>query len=291
MSPKRVVVAVQGEPGCNSALAAAQCFHEPEILACDTFAALFAAVQSRAAACGVAPVENSLGGSVHAVWDLLARTPLAVLGEHYLHVRHCLIAHPNVPLQEIRCVYSHEQALAQCHRYLARLVWIEPEGIVPVYDTAGAVKMIKARGRREEAAIASPEAAALYGMHVLAQDIQTHARNHTRFLLLSAEPALPPQVLRLPAAAAETPVKTTAVLTVEDCARALPQILGELTERRIPILKVETRKSVGEPWRYLIYLDCQGRAETPPVCQALDAVRTRGVTLCVVGSYPAAPEP
>ncbi|MEW6750167.1 MAG: prephenate dehydratase domain-containing protein [Candidatus Latescibacterota bacterium] len=293
MSAEPAGVAVQGEPGSNSALAAAAVFGAPRILPCRTFADLFAAVQSRQAAYAMAPVENSLGGSVHAVWELLTRTPLLVVGEHYLHVRHCLIAHPHVPLQEIRRIYSHEQALAQCRRYLSRLVWIEPEAIMPVYDTAGAVRMVKARGKREEAAIASAQAAALHGMHVLAEDIQSDARNHTRFLILAGDTQPGPQALRLQAcgSGAEPVFKTTLVVTVDGCARSLAGILGTLAGRRVPVQKVETRKSVGEPWAYHVYLDCLGRTDAEPLCQALSEVRRSGVPLRLVGSYPAAPEP
>jgi prephenate dehydratase len=275
LSQLPVTVAVQGEPGSNSALAAAQTFGEVDILPCHSFADLFKAVKSGKAPYGMAPVENSLGGSVFLVWDQLERNPLPIAGELYFHVRHCLIAHPNVRLEEIRHVYSHEQALAQCQRYLNKLVWIDPENITPAYDTAGAVKMIKARGKREEAAIASPQAAEIYNMAILAEDIQTDPRNHTRFLVLAHDAC----------AAGDEPGKTTLILTLDECACILPCLLAHLTGRGIEICKIETRKKLSHPWEYWVYLECAGRAGEAPLSEALKEIEKQVVEVRIVGSY------
>jgi prephenate dehydratase len=188
-------------------------------------------------------------------------------------VHHCLITHPGTALQEIRYVYSHEQALAQCRKYLQKLDWIDAENIIPAYDTAGAVKMIKARARREEAAIAAPQAAALYGMRMLVEDIQTDSRNHTRFLVLShrAVPIL------------DGPCKTTLILTLPECARLLPALLAD---QQIELLKLETRKRVGHPWAYTLYLECAGRADRDPLRRALAELRARATEFRLIGSYP-----
>jgi prephenate dehydratase len=274
-----VTVAMQGEPGCNSALAAARFFPGPiTLLPCPTFAALFASVRQGEAEYGMAPVENSLAGTVHSVWDLLAKNPLPIRGELYFHVRHCLIGQPGARLEEIRYIYSHEQALAQCQKYIQKLVWIDPENVVPAYDTAGAVKMIKVRGRREEAAIAAPQAAAFYDMQVLAEDIQTDPRNFTRFLVLSHRPA-PDR---------ESAYRTTLILGLGDCARGLPAALEPPLDRQLALLKVETRKRVGRPWEYQVYLEFSGRADTPAVAAALQEIRQRTADFHLVGSYPAA---
>ena len=283
MSGPTVIVAVQGEPGCNSALAADEYFagQEVELLPCHSFLDLFNAVKAGTAAHGMAPVENSLGGSVLKVWDLLSGSDLPICGEIYFHVRHCLIAHPGVPVQQIRFVYSHEQALAQCRRYLQKLVWIDADDIIPAYDTAGAVKMIKARGRREEAAIASPQAAEIYGMQVLAEDIQTDPRNHTRFLVLNHHPCPRTDIAG----------KTTLILALEACARDLPELLATLANRKIELLKLETRKALGRPWEYQIYLECAGAVGEPALDEALEKIKKRAAALRVIGSYPMAPVP
>jgi prephenate dehydratase len=283
VSARQVSVAIQGEPGSNSALAAEQRFGAGHIalVPCRSFADLFSAVTRGAADFGVAPVENSLGGAVHLVWEQLARTECRIMGELYFHVRHCLIAHPSVALQEIRCVYSHPQALAQCQRYLRKLVWLDPESIVEAYDTAGAVKMVRARGRREEAAIASPRAAEIYDMRILATDIQTDPHNHTRFLVFAAQDAVAPP--------AGTPVKTTLMLTVRDCGTALTAVVSTLREAGLEMLKLETVKQVGQPWQYLLYVDC--RSDAAGINSVLPSLSRSTVDLRVVGTYPLAEPP
>jgi len=272
-------VAVQGEPGCNSALAAGEFFSgEVTILPCRTFADLFAAVKKGDAEYGMAPIENSLGGSIHSVWELLPEYGLPVRGEIYLHVRHCLIAHPGTRLEGLRRIYSHEQALVQCQKYIQKLGWIDPENVIPVYDTAGAVRMIKERGKREEAAIAPLQAAAFYEMEVLAEDIQISNRNHTRFLVLSHRSCC----------FLEEKCKTTLILSLPDRACGLPALLERLTRRQIQVSKVETRSRLGHPWEYRVYLECSGHAAEPPLIEAIEEMKQQAGQLHVVGSYPPA---
>ena len=302
METADVSVAVQGEPGCNSALAAETFFAGTrlELLPCRTFADLFNVVAARMADFALVPVENSLGGAVHQVWELLERSRYLVVGELYYRVRHCLIGHPNVPLQEIRRVYSHEQALAQCRRFLARLVWIDPQDVIATYDTAGAVKMVRARGRREEAAIASPRAAEIYGMQALATDIQTDPDNYTRFLVLRGPEGQPtgsrsaPGGHRPPPLSCDpgSPLKTTLILTVDDNTQPLPRLLERLAAAGFGVLRVETVKVLGQPWRYRVYLDLQADARDAAWDPTHAPVPGDLVhTLRWVGTYPLAPRP
>jgi prephenate dehydratase len=266
-------VAVQGELGSYSELAAREFFAGPlAILPCPTFAELFAAVAEGRADFGMAPVENSLAGSIHPVWDLLAEEPLPIAGEILLRIDHCLIAHPGTRLEEVRRIYSHPQALAQCHEYLQTLRGARAQ---EVYDTAGAVKMIKEGGRRDEAAIASAQAAVDHGMAILAENIQTDLRNHTRFLVLGHRPF----------PAGEGPRKSTVVLDLEDTARALPAVLAGFTSRRCEVLKVELRKRLGAPWEYRCYLEVSGDAEAPALRAAIAEAANLARWLRVVGSY------
>ena len=274
-----LTVAVQGEPGCNSALAADQFFtEEVGILPCKSFALLFDAVVKGEADFGMAPVENSLGGSIHPVWDLLAESRLPIRGEIYFYVRHCLVAHPGVGLEELRFIYSHEQALVQCQAYIQKLTWIDPENVIPTYDTAGAVEMIRARGRRQEAAIAPPQAAVLHNMAVLAEDIQTTDDNYTRFLVLAHRPDR----------AEAHRYRTSLILTLSECARDLPALLARFADRRIDLLKVETRKQIGRPWEYLVYLECAGHAEKSPLAETLTEIGELASVCRLIGSYPLA---
>ncbi|MSR84158.1 MAG: hypothetical protein EXS58_14750 [Candidatus Latescibacteria bacterium] len=266
-------VAVQGELGSYSELAAREFFAAPiAIVPCPTFAELFAAVAEGRADCGMAPVENSLAGSIHPVWDLLAEGPPPIAGEITLRVDHCLIAHPGTRLEEVRRIYSHPQALAQCHEYLRTLKGVQAQ---EVYDTAGAVKMIKEGGRREEAAIASAQAAVDHEMAILAENIQTDQRNYTRFLVLCHRPV----------PAVDGPRKSTLILDLDDTARALPGILAGFTSRQVEVLKVELRKRLGVPWEYRCYLEVSGDAEASAFKAAIEEARGQAKWLRVIGSY------
>lgn len=266
-------VAVQGELGSYSELAAHEFFAAPlAIVPCQTFAELFAAVAQGRAEYGMAPVENSLAGSIHPVWELLAEEPLPIAGEILLRIDHCLIAHPGTQLEEVRRIYSHPQALAQCHEYLHTLKGAQAQ---EVYDTAGAVKMIKEGGRRDEAAIASAQAAVDYGMAILAENIQTDQRNYTRFLVLCHRPV----------PAGEGPRKSTLVLDLAETARALPGVLAGFTSRQHEVLKVELCKRLGSPWEYRCYLEVSGDAAAPALQAAIEEARGQARWLRVIGSY------
>lgn len=266
-------VAVQGELGSYSELAAHEYFAGPlTIVPCPTFAGLFAAVAQGRADYGMAPVENSLAGSIHPVWDLLAEQPLPIAGEILLRIDHCLIAHPGARLEELRRIYSHPQALAQCQEYLSALKHAEAQ---EVYDTAGAVKMIKEGGRRDEAAIASAQAAVDHQMAILAENIQTDQRNYTRFLVLSHQPAPP----------GAGPHKHTLILDLPDTGRGLPAILAAFTGQGCEVLKVELRKRLGRPWEYRCYLEVLAEAEAPALKAACEEASALAPGLRVAGPY------
>jgi len=169
----------QGEPGAYSEEAGYGYFgKDVEMVPLETFDAVFAAVTSGDCDCGLIPIENSLAGSIHQNYDLLMRHELHIVGEYFLRVRHCLIGFPGVRLSDIERVISHPQALGQCAGYLREL-GVKSE---PVYDTAGSVKMLKVSGDRTTAAIASHQAAEIYGMRILQEGIEDNMENYTRFL-------------------------------------------------------------------------------------------------------------
>ena len=273
MTDAALTVAVQGELGSNSELAAREYFdgRAIDILPCRTFPSLFAALASRRAEAALAPVENSLAGSIHEVWGLLRETPLPVRGEIRLRIGHHLIAPGGTRLEDLRRIRSHPQALAQCREFLDGLSEVQIE---PVYDTAGAVMMVKAEGRPDEAAIATAQAAEDNGMEVLVADLAGRD-NFTRFLVLGEGPA-----------AGGSP-KTTAILEMEHTAAALPAVLGRLAGEGVEVLKVETRKQVGRPWSYVVYLDFAADAGTEPAAGALREIAALVAGLHVVGTYPA----
>ena len=191
-SPWRI--AYQGEPGAYSEKASRELLG-PRVMTVNypSFEDVFKAVASRDADYAVVPIENSLGGSIHANFDLLLRYDLHIIAEHEFRVEHFLLALPGVKREDIKKVMSHPQALAQCENYLRDLGYIP----TPTYDTAGSAKIIKEQNLLDCAAIASDLAGKTYGLDVLESNIEDHDNNFTRFLLLSRTPEsslIPPQM-------------------------------------------------------------------------------------------------
>ena len=269
---KKLTVAFQGELGAYSELAAREFFHaNVEVAPKPAFEGVFAAVASGRCQRGIIPIENSLAGSIHQNYDLLLSRRLHIVGEIKLRIVHTLIVNPGVRLGDLRKIYSHPQALAQCDRFIRGLRRVRP---VPVYDTAGAVKMIKEENIRDGAAIASAQAAADYGLKVLRSGIEDDHRNYTRFLILSRKKGP-----RTPHA------KTSVAFAARNVAGALFRGLSAFALRDINLLKIESRPIQGRPWEYFFYLDFEGHAADPPCARALDHLREIAASLRILGSY------
>src|SRR6516164_11141135 len=178
-------IAYQGEPGAFSEAAARRVDPDAPLIPCRSFDEVFDTVQSGAAACGVLPIENSIGGSIHRNYDLLLERSLPIVGEVELPVVHHLLALPGATLDGLRRVYSHPQGLAQCERFLRTLTGVE---IIATYDTAGSAKMVADAGQTDAAAIASARAGEVFGLTALASSIQDYDDNITRFLVVSRRP-------------------------------------------------------------------------------------------------------
>jgi prephenate dehydratase len=272
-NPKYLTVAYQGEPGAYSETAASEYFGPAvETLGQASFEGVFRAVEDGICQAGLIPIENSLAGSIHVNYDLLLKHKLSVVGEYHLPVHHCLIAHPGVSLSQIRKVISHPQALAQCSGYLASLTGVVSE---PVYDTAGSVKLLRQSGERSVAAIASRRAAEIYEMQVLAENIEDHPENYTRFLAVAPEPVRP-----------GPDGKTSIVFSLQNQPGALFKALSVFALRDIDLTKIESRPLVGRPWEYLFYIDFAGSIEEPAATRALSHLEEFATMLRVLGSYP-----
>lgn len=273
-------VAYQGERGAFSESAARRLLG-PEVMpvACRSFEEMFASVKEGSADCCVAPVENSLAGSIHRNYDLLLESALTIVGETSLRIMHSLIARPGVALGAIRRVYSHPVALAQCSQFLRAHPHVEP---VPVHDTAGAVRMVIERGRDDEAGIASATAAGIYGGEVIADHVEDNAQNFTRFLLL-----VPPERAQsIAPVEAGRRWKTSIIFRVPNKPGALFRALGAFAIFEIDLSKIESRPVEGRPWEYAFYLDFIGKCGDANVARALDSLREMGEMVRVLGSYP-----
>ncbi len=272
------IVAFQGEHGAFSEEAIYQHFgrDDVETLPCRSFEDIFAAVEEGRADFGVLPVENAVAGSINKAYDLLLERDLRVWGEIFLHVRHYLMAAPGVELADIRRVRSHPQALAQCERYLMERGWLA----IPWYDTAGSAKDLAEHPEPDMAVIASRLAAEIYGLNVLAENIQDLRWNITRFFVIGHGDA--PYTDN---------AKTSLVFAVPHRPGALYHCLGEFARRGINLTKLESRPRRNRPWHYVFYLDFEGHWQDPVCQEALIGLLARAAFVKLLGSYPAAPQP
>jgi prephenate dehydratase len=250
------------------------------LLPCRRFEEVFDAVGSGRARVGVVPVENTLAGSVHACVDLLVERDLVVVGETVLRISHALIAAPGAALDYIRRVLSHPVALAQCEDFFRRHPGIEA---VPVYDTAGAVEGVLRSGSTAEAAIAGRRAAEVYGGIVLAEGLEDHPENFTRFLAVVGASDAEVSRDHGPAPAG---YKTSIAFAVPNRPGALHGCLRHFAERGIDLTKIESRPRRGAPFEYVFYADLAGSAREAAVAEALDALRAEAFWVRVLGSYP-----
>ena len=177
-------IAFQGASGAYSEAAALKAWPDAEVAACDRFEDVFAAVAAGRVSHGILPVENSIGGSIHINYDLLLQHDLPIVAETELAVVHNLLALPGTTIAEIRRVFSHPQALAQCEQYLRTLTGVE---IVATYDTAGSARLIRDGKLTDTAAIASTRAAEMFGLEILQAGIEDFADNITRFILIARD--------------------------------------------------------------------------------------------------------
>jgi len=267
-------VAFQGEIGAYSEEAAFNFFGSSvQVKPCESLDEVFKIVERGEMPFGIVPVENSLEGSISRVYDLLLDSSLKVCGEIELRVVHCLIANPGARLDSIKRVYSHPQALGQCKAFLKHL---DCE-LIPTYDTAGSVKMIKEERIVDGGAIASARAAEIYGMKIIAQEIEDNPNNFTRFFILSHHDSPP-----------SGNDKTSIVFSVKHRPGALYKSLEELAARNINLTKIESRPTRQKPWEYNFYLDFEGHREDKASQEALENLERTSLFVKVLGSYPKA---
>jgi prephenate dehydratase len=274
MHKGNVIAAFQGERGAYSEAATVTYFGEGvQPLPRASFEAVFDAVSSGDADCGVIPVENSLAGSIHRNYDLLLRYDLTIVGEVQIRIAHHLIALPGVSLADVRRVYSHPQALAQCEQSLDKLLpHVER---VPTYDTAGSVNMLREEGIRDGAAIASRRAADFYEMSVLRDDLEDDPENYTRFLVLSQDAVIP-----------DGAAKTSIVFAMDNVPGALFKSLAVFALRDIDLTKIESRPLQGKRWQYFFYIDFAGSVHETHCRNALNHLQEITSFFRVLGSYP-----
>ncbi|MFN8623975.1 MAG: prephenate dehydratase domain-containing protein [Chloroflexota bacterium] len=280
----RARVIFPGEPGSFAEDAVILAFGEGAVATpVPTFRDVVTTLEAGGAPAGVLPIENVVFGTVRENYDLLADADLRIVGEVIVPVRLCLATLPGERIEGIERVYSHIQALGQAEAFLRTRPW----SLLASTNTAGAGKMIRERGERGSAAVLSPRAAELFGLDVLASDIQSEPRNRTRFLILTRPGAqVPARTLRLSGAPG-----STLLVSVRNEPGTLYRVLGVLADHGLNISKLESRPSRSHRWEYVFWMDLDADVDAPSAAPALAALRAAAVDVRVMGTYARAAEP
>ena len=270
-------IAYQGEPGANSHLVCKQHYPEWEALACASFEDVFAAVESGEADLAMIPIDNSIAGRVADIHHFLPDSGLHIIGEHFLRIQFTLMGVPGSSLGTIRTVHSHVHALGQCRKV------IREHGLTPVVsgDTAGAAREVAESGDPTQAAIAPPLAAEIYGLEVLADDVEDEDHNTTRFVVLSRELVeAPPD---------NGPVVTSFVFNVRNLPAALFKALGGFATNGVNMTKLESYMVGGHFTATQFLAEVDGHPKDVAVANALEELAFFTTDVKVLGVYPADP--
>jgi prephenate dehydratase len=270
-------IAFQGEPGANSHLAIREVYPNSEAVPCPTFEDAFAALSAGEAELGMIPVENSVAGRVADIHHLMPDSGLHIVAEHFMPVRHQLLAVKGAKLGDIKTVESHVHALGQCRKVIRKL------GIKPVVaaDTAGSAREIAETGDKTRAAIASRLAAEIYGLDILAEDIEDEDHNTTRFIVLSRESKW--------AQSGAGPVITTFLFQVRNIPSALYKALGGFATNRVNMTKLESYMIEGNFLATQFYADVEGHPEDRNLVLALEELAFFSKEMKILGVYPGHP--
>lgn len=279
-------VVFQGEPGAFSEEAVLAYFGEGAARrAVPTWRAVFESVASGSDDAGVVAIESSLAGSIRETYDLLNEfydARVRIVGEVSVPVRLALVALPGQSIDWIERVYSHAQALAQADAFLRSRNW----QVMTTYNTAGAARMIADQRERGSAALSSPRAAAIYGLEILADNVQSGDENRTRFAVLALEGGAGGTGARR----GDGPGKTTLVFAVHNVPGSLNRCLAAFASRGVNLSRLESRPARTARWEYVFWVDIDADADDPTCAAAIDALQEEAQMVRILGSYAQAPE-
>jgi prephenate dehydratase len=274
---KPKTVAFQGEPGANSHLAIHEVYPGCTALPCATFEDAFTAISSGEADLGMIPIENSVAGRVADIHHLMPESGLHIIAEHFMPVRHQLLAVKGATLKDIKTVESHVHALGQCRKVI-RLLGIKP---VVNADTAGSAREIAEVGDKTRAAIATRLAAEVYGLTILKEDIEDEAHNTTRFIVLARE--------AMWAKNGAGPTITTFLFRVRNVPAALYKTLGGFATNGVNMTKLESYMIEGNFFATQFYADVEGHPEDRNLVLAFEELSFFCKDMKILGVYPAHP--
>ncbi len=269
--PQTGTVACQGVEGSNSQAACDRLLPRGQIVYLKTVEAVFDAVESGLCKFGVIPIENSTYGSVRANYDLLQRKHSSIVRSTRLCIRHELLAGPGTKLDQITHIYSHEQALGQCSRFLASLPGVK---ITPCGNTAMAAKMVAESGSPGAAAISAHSCVALYGLKVAAAEIQDSDNNYTRFICIAKEPAI--------YAGAN---KISLIAACDNKPGALYEILSRFSALRLNMSKLESCPVTGRNFEFIFFIEIDASVKEPGVLPMLEDLERSYENFIFLGNY------
>ncbi len=278
-SQDQIIVCFQGVEGAYSHLVGQKYFStkldQVVFRGLPTFKAIVESVERGEADYAILPIENTTAGSINEAYDLLSQSAISIIGEESWPVKHCLLAIENIPLSRIRRIYSHPQALTQCSNFLATLEHCVIESFI---DTALAVKKVKDDEDLSEAAIASEEAADLYGLQIIKRDIANTRENYTRFVIIAREQLEYSEKIAC---------KTSLIIATKHVEGALVHCLNVLARNHLNMTKLESRPRPNIPWEYLFYIDFEGNIKQSIVKKAMEELSAEVSYMKILGSYPA----
>ena len=269
--PEHPAVACQGVEGANSQVACDRLLPRGSILYVKTFDAVVSAVESGLCKFGVLPIENSSNGSVRAVYSLLQQHQLSVVRSTRLCIRHELLAMPGVKLEDITEIYSHQQAIGQCSRFLSSLSGVR---VIPCGNTAEAAKLVAEGGSRHAAAISSHPCAALYGLECVSDKIQDSENNYTRFFCVAKDPVIYAGANRI-----------SLILSFENKPGALYEILSKLAALDINMTKLESCPVAGSDFEFVFFLELEASVQDPSVLAMLEEMERSCAEFVFLGNY------
>jgi len=241
--PQAPMVACQGVEGAYSQIACEKIFKDPFIMYFKTFDGVFTAIEKGLCQYGILPIENSTAGSVNAVYDLMIQHKFSIVRTFRLKVNHSLLANRGAKLENIKEIYSHQQAISQCSGFLSTLPHVK---VTAVENTAVAAKMVASSGRNDIAALSSRSCAELYGLETLCASVQDEGNNHTRFICISKNLEVYPGS-----------DKTSIMMILPHKPGALYKVLARLYVLGINVTKLESRPLPDRDFEFMFYFDLE----------------------------------
>lgn len=270
--PRTGTIACQGVEGANSQVACDKLLPRGNIVYVKTFEAVFDAVESGLCKFGVLPIENSANGSVRSVYELLQRKRFSIVRGTTLHIRHELLAKPGAELSGITEIYSHEQAIGQCSRYLASLNGRVK--VIPCANTAVAARMVAEGDNPCAAAISSHPCAEIYGLNVLKDDIQDSDNNYTRFICITKNPMIYAGSNRI-----------SLILDCKNEPGALNAILSKIAAYGVNTCKLESCPVTGRNFEFIFFFDLDASVHEPGVVPMLEELERMTEGFTFLGNY------